>query len=150
MHTSDASWTPGRYSATDQKCTVFTGSPENKSIDLPPLKLTEIENPFLSLILLSDDGKPLKESSKLLLAIVGRGDNKDMGWNERRKSIADQWGTAPPQIEVIKARLSIASSKNLKLYPLTPDGRRLEAVKPDKGGFILGTAPTLWYELSEK
>src|SRR5207244_344464 len=95
--TSRPLWSPGRYSVLDQGAVIFTGSPENKIIDLPPLKLTDIDNPFVSLILVSQDNKPIAESSKLLLAIVGRGGNKNMGWNERRKSIADQWGSAPPQ-----------------------------------------------------
>jgi len=44
---------------------------------------------------------------------------------------------------------SIASSKNLKLYPLNPAGQRLQALdKADDGRFILGTTPTLWYELA--
>jgi len=74
-----------------------------------------------------------------------------MGWDDRRKSIADKWGSAPPQIEVIKGRLSLASSKTHKLYPLNPDGQRLEAVnRAGTTGFMLGTAPTMWYELSEK
>ncbi|HEV8292878.1 MAG TPA: hypothetical protein VGP94_13180, partial [Tepidisphaeraceae bacterium] len=102
----------GYYTVISDRAIIFTGFPQNKTIDLPPLKLTDVENPFISLILLSDDGKPLRESSKLLLALVGRGGNKDMGWNERRKSISDQWGKAPPQIELIKARLSLASSKS--------------------------------------
>jgi hypothetical protein len=141
----------GRYTVISDRAIIFTGFPQNKTIDLPSLKLTEIDSPFVSLILLSDDRKPLRESSRLLLAIVGRGGNKDMGWNEKRKSVSDKWGAAPPQIEVIKARLSLASSKSHKLYPLNPDGQRLEPLtKPDNAGFFLGTAATLWYELSDK
>jgi len=141
----------GRYTVLGDRAIIFTGFPRTKTIDLPPLKLTDIETPFLSLILLSDDGKPLKQSNKLLLAIVGRGGNKDMTWDARRKSISDQWGNAPPQIEVIKARFKLDGLKNLRLIPLTAAGQPTEAIaKPDPAGFILGNTPTLWYELSEK
>jgi len=144
-----AAYTQDAYVVMDDRAIVFAG--KATSVGIGKLSLDDVQSPFVSMILVSEDGKPITESQKLLLAIVGRGGNKDMAWDNKRKSVGDHWGNAPPQIEVIKGRLTLASSQNLKLYPLNSDGQRLEGLnKADKGGFILGTSPTLWYELSDK
>jgi hypothetical protein len=156
LQTSRAFWTQGRYTVIDDRALIFTGSPENesKTIDLPPLKLTNIQNPFVSLILLSGDDKPLRDSSRLLLAIVGRGGNKDMGWNEKRKSISDRWGSGPSQIEVIDAVLTIQlpGLQKQTISPLTESGQRAQPISLSihgaQTGFKLGTFPTLWYEIA--
>ncbi|HEV8604893.1 MAG TPA: hypothetical protein VGQ99_05985, partial [Tepidisphaeraceae bacterium] len=146
-----AFYTERGFTIRDDRAIIFTGFPENKTIDLPPLKLTNIQNPFISLILLSDDGKPLRESSKLLLSLVGRGGNKDMTWDPRRKSISDKWGSAPPQIEVITARLTLDSTHPLQVFALDPSGKRAglqpSPVDGNTAGFQFGTTPTLWYEI---
>ncbi len=145
-------YTESGFIIRDEQAIIFTGFPENKTLDLPPLKLTNIQNPFISLILLSDDGKPLRESSRLLLSLVGRGGNKDMTWNPPRKSISDKWGNAPPQIEVISARFTLDSTHPHQVFALDPSGKRADPPLANLGGntasFQFGTTPTLWYEIT--
>jgi hypothetical protein len=149
LQTSRASWTQGRYTVIDDRALIFTGFPENQTIDLPPLKLANIQNPFVSMILVSADDKPLRESKKLLLALAGRGGNKDLRWDEKRKSIGDRWGSAPPQVEVIKTKIQLDSSAPLRLYPLDPSGQRVQELLSNAAGtFDLGNSPTLWYEIA--
>jgi len=41
------------------------------------------------------DGRPLSESKKLLLAVVGKIANMGMQWNEKRTTVKDKWGQPP-------------------------------------------------------
>jgi hypothetical protein len=141
------------YSVVDERAVVITAHNVG-DIDLFPLRLTGVKTPFVSLILVSEDGKPIRESQKLLLGLVGRGGNKDMGWDENRKTISDKWGSAPPQIEVIDGLFSLDLAGPYNVFPLTESGQRAIAprreIQGNQEGFRLGSFPTLWYEIARQ
>jgi hypothetical protein len=75
-----------------------------------------------------------------------------MQWDAARRTISNRWGTAPSRIEVVKATLTLPSTRPLKAFALTPTGQRDREipVKTLPNGQIqldLGSSPTIWYEL---
>jgi hypothetical protein len=66
----------------------------------------DIENQFCALTLSSLDGKPISQSSLLLLTATGRAENTGSVWNARR-TMLDTWGGPPTRIEVIQGWLTL-------------------------------------------
>ncbi len=147
----------GRYVLNDPHAIVFVGfakpalfEGDSKSIEIGPLKIESMQSPFASLMLVpTNPTEPIATAKSLLLSAVGRGGNTNMKWDEARRTFSDQWGDAP-QVEVIKAKLSVAGS--FKVFALTPEGKRGNEVKSEsKDGktiFEIGGEPTIGYELS--
>jgi hypothetical protein len=144
----------GRYILKDPAGVVFCGfAAGSMPIDLGSLRVERLDTPFASLILVpANPAQTLDQADRLLLCVVGRGGNANMQWDAQRKTVSDHWGTAPPQIEPVAARLSLISPKPPKVICLTPAGAIGQTLNVTKSSdnvyqFDVGNSATLWYEI---
>jgi hypothetical protein len=114
-----------------------------------------IEQPeFAVLTLDSVDGKPIRDSSSLLLAAMNRAENSGMVWNEARNSVGKEWGTGPVQIYGLSGEVSVATTaRNATVYALDATGARGEVVpsKLENGQLTFRLDPqrkAVWYEIA--
>ncbi|MFN4243488.1 MAG: hypothetical protein ACK4PI_09645 [Tepidisphaerales bacterium] len=106
----------------------------------------EFGNGFASLMLVPLDGQSLSESRRLLLTVMGRAENLEMGWNADRTSVGERWGRGPVHVEGVPLVLRTGAGVRYDVFPLDVDGRRRAAI----GGMALQLGPqhrTVWYEL---
>jgi hypothetical protein len=88
------------------------------------------------------DGKPLRESRRVLVSVVGRVENTDMGWNEDRTSVGNDWGGPPVVAEAVEATITL---------PLKGTVSALDATGAPKGKVAFReTADGLAFETAEK
>jgi len=104
-----------------------------------------IENPFAAILLVSLDGKPLTESSRLLLTTGARTANTGMKWNDAHTTLVET-GTGPMMIEPVRGRITLRGFPKLSVQPLDGAGRALGSKSTISGGNIpLGKTVTPWY-----
>ncbi len=96
------------------------------------------------------DGKPVEQSSRILLVAAGRVENTGWKWNEAKTTVGGDWGKAPTVAEGIPAKLIFRGMDNFRVFALDPAGNRVgEVPVTDSGGdhsFGIGAQyKTLWY-----
>lgn len=92
--------------------------------DLQQIGLDSDDNGAVMLVSL--DGRPLEESTRLLLVCVGETRNSGSQWT----SPPFDWGSAPVQMQQIEATLSLPSSSLYKMTRLDPLGYSLADTPP--------------------
>ena len=112
-------------------------------------------NDFATVTLTACDSQPLQKSKRSLLTVVGRIENRNMGWNKDRTSVGDKWGEGPTQAEFVPLTLILAVDGPRQVWALDGNGRRKKKVGSEiKGGKLifstLSTSQTLWYEIAKK
>ncbi len=149
--------TGGDYTLIDTpRALTVTGFISGQKVEtkLGTLSVGTIGAGFGSLMLVAMDGKPLAESEKMLLTVVGRVENTGMKWNAERNSVGDQWGTGPIRAEAIPINFSLKTRGAGKVYALDGTGERRQPVPTATAagqlGFEIGVATgSVWYELSK-
>lgn len=96
------------------------------------------------------DGQPLSDSETVLLALVQRVENTNMGWNEERTSVGRHWGESPVVARGVPAELIWPGQSRPTVTALTPKGTRgaTAPVTETSGAWKLTLGPeleTLWY-----
>jgi hypothetical protein len=121
----------GRYTFIDERAAVFIGFNTGQlPIKFGPITLQSLDTAFATFILLpANPNEKLTEAKQLLLAAVGRAENTNARRSEDRRTVIN-WGTAPPRIETIKAKLQ-----------LPPDA----TIQP-----AFGTPGTIWYQITRQ
>ena len=115
----------------------------------------EVETDFCALTLVSLDGKPVRDSGRLLLTAGARAANTGMVWNARRTSLTD-WGGEPTRIEPVSGRVllrGLAAAKSVEARALGSGGQPLGAPAaagrtPDGWSIPIGSPPTVWYTIA--
>lgn len=99
------------------------------------------------------DDRALAASKHMLLTVCGRCENTGMVWDASGFKALKR-GTGPVLIEPVRGKVTLrglAAPETLQVYPLRPDGSRLDAVPVERDGgqlrFSLG-APTIYYEIT--
>jgi hypothetical protein len=106
---------------------------------------------FASLMVVPLDGKPIKESSRLLLTVIGRVENQNMGWNDARDSVSDQWGNGPTLAEIVPVSIQFKSIKAKVVKALDGTGKAVRTLKGTSNGFEINTSTkAAWYEITTK
>ena len=128
-----------------------------KSIDLGnvTVAMDTTPNNWATITLTSLDGKPVEESSRILLVAAGKAENTDWKWNENKTSLGRNWGNAPTRVEGIPAKLTFSNMDNFKVQPLDTYGTPGEEILIKKKGreisFGIGAQyKTLWYIISRE
>ena len=109
---------------------------------------------FLSVALVSRDGKPIADSNSLLLTAASRFENQDDVWNTARTSVGNQWGHGPVLGHAAPASIGIETGATAAtVYALDATGARLKTVPSTltngKLQFHVGPdAGTVWYEIA--
>lgn len=118
------------------------------------LKTETFGNNFAAVTAVATDGRPLTQSGRILISVVGRAQNQAMGWNSDRTSVGSQWGRGPTIVQHIPTQLSLHTRGALKAYVLDSTGKRLKPATASfaDGTLTLTTQPedaTVLYELAE-
>ena len=85
---------------------------------------------------------------RLLINAAARAQNTGMQWDADRRSVSTHWGTAPVQIEVVNATLSLPGMwKHATALDAAgkPAGKELAQIVGDRTLIQLGTAPAMAY-----
>ena len=136
------------YTVNSPAVRAAVGYLGGRSVTLGDVIITmpETESNWASIAMAALDGKPISESSKILLVAAGRVENTNMGWNETRTSVSDKWGTEPTIAEGIPATINFTESKKLRIQALDGTGMPKSDVPCEEGKFIIGAKyETLWY-----
>jgi hypothetical protein len=110
---------------------------------------------FAGLTLVDLEGRALAASGRALLTLVGRAENRNMGWNVDRTSVGDQWGEGPVMAEGIPCEVSLRVGGHRVVWALDGSGRRREHVPAVRrsGALVFKTDPryrTVWYEIADR
>jgi hypothetical protein len=123
-----------------------------KTIDLGnvTIAMDTTPNNWATITVTALDGKPVSESSKVLLIAAGRVENTDMQWNKDKTSVGEDWGKTPTRAEGIPARLVFKNMNKFKVNALDPSGNTGTEIAVSKKGedqsFSIGAQyKTLWY-----
>ncbi len=108
---------------------------------------------FAAMTLTAMDKLPFAKSKSVLLTLVGKVENQEMGWNKDRTSVGNQWGHGPVIAEGIPCKVSLPGKIGYKVYALNASGKRdHQVISVITAGMIVFTVSptdrTLWYEIS--
>jgi len=135
------------------KC--FAGLIAGRRLQLGELDLRFAPNtvPFAAGGLASLDGQPIATSKRMLLTLVGRAENPNMGWNAARDSVGSNWGQGPPYLSSPSGALKLwTSALGARVWALDERGARRFPVPSQVRGGALRFSPsnlwrTCWYEI---
>lgn len=111
-----------------------------------------VTTPFAVVALSSLDGRPLRESTRMLLTAVGRSENTEMVFSITRTQLLEH-GHGPILVEPISGRVTVATGRSgCWIYALAPDGARalLRQVPTSDGRIAVdmgAESGTIYYEL---
>ncbi|MEK7477072.1 MAG: cellulase family glycosylhydrolase [Candidatus Coatesbacteria bacterium] len=74
------------------------------------LEIGKVKNSSACVAIVALDGKPLADSSRVLVSIAARVENQGMKWNADRTSIGRDWGHGPTIAERVPATLTLPGS----------------------------------------
>ena len=97
------------------------------------------------------DDKPIAQSGRILLVVVGDVENTNMGWNKTRTSVDSKWGTAPTVAQGVTATIDLPGT--IRLQVLDGTGRPVGEVPVTyrAGGTectVGSQYHTLWYAVT--
>jgi len=125
-----------------------------RSIELGNVTITmdTTEYNWATITLTSLDGKPVDNSSSILLVAAGRVENTGMGWNEEKTSVGAEWGEPPSLAEGIPAYITLSEMDRFKVFALDTLGHKDQEIKVKRKKqqytFAIGAQyKTLWYLL---
>ena len=146
----------GRYRAVGISAQSVVGYVGGQTVTLGQntLAFSAFGNNFAAATLTAMDRRPLAESRRLLLTLVGRVENQDMGWNAGRTSVGDKWGHGPTVAEGIPATVTLKTNAARHVWALDGTGKRVGDVPATfaDGRLTFTVGPqfkTLWYEVGE-
>ncbi len=118
----------------------------------------KVESPFSAVFLSSVDELPIKNSTHLLLTVVGRCRNK----GQEYMRVNNEWklknlGNMPVLMEPVNLNIEISNNKNFEIYALDINGKRVRKIGDlnSKDGKIslnlnTGNEKSVYYEIVER
>jgi hypothetical protein len=145
----------GRFIFADSNADVFIGFATGAmpvEFGVSKARIESLDTPFATITITpAGEKRTLVNGDKLLITAIGRAQNTNMGWNADRTSVGSNWGTAPTQIEVIRAVISLPGRWN-RAFALDADGKPtgsdLATVHGDRTQMQLGATPAIAYVIS--
>ncbi|MBC8103933.1 MAG: carbohydrate binding domain-containing protein [Cytophagales bacterium] len=129
----------------------FLGGGSEVRLGSARIQVASFGNNFCALTLTPLDADT--RSPSLLLTLVGKVENANMGWNGRRTSVGNQWGTGPSLAEFVPATVTVPAPPGSLVWALDATGRRSRAIPVTFAGGLLtfrtdAAARTVWYEIA--
>jgi len=144
------------YLATGDKAVAAAGFVGGQTVTLGSavFQFPSFGDNFAGLTLASLDNISISHSKRLLLTLVGKAENQNMGWNANRTSVGDTWGQGPVSTEGIPATVEVTINGPRQVWALDPTGAHQQLVPSvyDKGVLTFTTGPvyqTVWYEITQ-
>ncbi len=123
-----------------------------KNIDLGNITIAMDTTRFnwATITLTALDGKPVEQSSRILLVAAGRVENTGWKWDADKTTLGGEWGNAPTIAEGIPAKLIFKGMDKFAVFALDPAGNQGKEVPVSRSGgelsFGIGAQyKTLWY-----
>ncbi len=145
------------FVASSPRVVVVTGWVGGQSVQAGDTVLTfgSFAGNFATATLTPMDGKPLNESHRVLMTVVGRAQNQNMGWNATRNSVGENWGYGPVQVDGIPLHVQTRVSGMRKIFALLNTGARGRQIDAqlENGALKFSVSPemnTTWYELVQE
>jgi hypothetical protein len=115
---------------------AVVGNIGGASVGAGALKVTcgRFGRDFASISAISLDGRPLDESSRVLITLVARAANQGIKWNDAHNSVNANWGHGPTVVERVPATITLTGNAKRSIYALASDGSRKRAIRPDTDG----------------
>ncbi len=140
------------YTANSLSAQAVAGYVGGQAVTLGDNVLTfpAFGNNFAAVTLTAMDQKPTARSERLLLTLVGKVENQDMGWNADRTSVGDQWGQGPTMAEGVPATVTLKTDGPRTVWALDGTGAHKQSVPAlyAHGTLTFAVGPqfkTLWY-----
>lgn len=116
------------------------------------LETGNIQPNYGIVLLSSTDGARTGENGSSILLVASHTENQNMGWNEDRTSVGQNWGTGPSQVTSFNVTLTMPASTTVRCYALDGQGQRVKEVPVsiEGGKTNIEVGPeyhTLWYEI---
>ncbi|OHT08200.1 hypothetical protein TRFO_23346 [Tritrichomonas foetus] len=112
----------GKFMAKGATVNFGTGFIDQFCFDDFTINVTREENDTVTVGIASLDERPLNESTRILLSIVGKVANSNQQWIENRTSTRGSWGEAPVLAQFIPFDLEMKSETVPNITILNPDG----------------------------
>jgi hypothetical protein len=115
------------------------------------IEVGRMPRPYACVEMVAIDGKPIAQSSRVVLAVAARVENRHMGWNSDRSTVGKEWGEGPTIAEPVPITVTVPGT-GWKAQAL--DGRgapKEDIVTVAAGGgtrISVQTPTTLWYALT--
>jgi len=112
------------------------------------IEVTKAANGWAAVAVGALDGKPIGESTRVLVVAVGRVENSDMGWDDNRRTVSNHWGRAPVVAEGIEATLRVPGRGKVLALDGTGTPKGDVPSEEENGGLTFKLGPqhqTLWY-----
>ncbi len=147
------------YTANAPAAQTFAGYVGGQTVTLggSTLAFPLFGNNFAAMTLTAMDRKPLSQSRRILLTLVGKVENTGMVWNADRTSLGEQWGHGPILAEGIPAAITLKTdgTPGRQVWALDATGKRGTAVPVTaaNGSLSFTVGPqfkTVWYEIGNK
>lgn len=116
------------------------------------VKVNKAEGNWAAVAVAALDGKPLAESSRILVVAAGRVENTNMGWNAERTTVQNKWGSAPVVAEGIDAEIRLPAGKNASALDGAGKPRQPLELETIDSRTVLTIGPryqTLWYGITQ-
>jgi len=127
---------------------------DQQTITVATFAFPAFGNNFAAVTLTAMDQKPTAQSQRLLLTLVGKVENQNMGWNADRTSVGDQWGHGPTLAEGIPATVTLKTDGPRSVWALDGTGKHSQRVPAAyaNGTLTFTVGPqyqTLWYAVEK-
>lgn len=139
------------YRAQSPSCVALAGYVGGQTISVGPLTLAfgKFGNSFAACTVTAMDGKPLAQSKRLLLTLMGKAANQDMKWDATHHGLID-WGHGPTVVEGVPATITLPADSVRHVYALDGKGRRVKEVPLAGMQSTVGPEDrTVWYEMAQ-
>jgi hypothetical protein len=158
--TGEITWVPGKdrpvFTVEAPAFRMVAGAISGRGFRLGDVGVDvgKFGNPSGCVTLAALDGKPLRESARVLVSAAARVENQGMGWNADRTSVGRDWGKGPTIAETMPVSLELPG-KGWIARPLDGAGRpgnKLGTVLSAGGSQVALNAPgnaiSLWFLLT--
>ncbi len=135
---------------------AIVGFAGGRTLDLSGfvVEMAPTDRNFLSLTLISMDGKLIDASASLVLTALDKAENVGLEWNDERTFAANSWRQGPTMVETVRAAITIpTTARTATVHALDETGSRSKAIPSDLSAgrltFHIGPQDkALWYEIS--
>lgn len=136
----------GLYAIASENAVMLTGRTERFGAVTNGVSVQIAGPASASIMIVPLDGKPLEQSTKILITACGRCENTGMEFSEDRRTVGRSWGTAPVRIEPVEGQITLPSSGKWTCKPLNADGTvRREVPCRDNRMELKAEYETMWY-----
>ncbi|MFN4216857.1 MAG: hypothetical protein ACK4HQ_05610, partial [Brevinematales bacterium] len=131
-----------------EKAFLLTGNVKGLSLTNEGM-LVEVDRDSMwgAIALCTLDDTSWRQTKKILVVMVGKGENTAMKWNSTRTSVGDKWGRLPYRLYQPSWRLYLPG---FRAFLLDERGVKTREVFASDGWFVFGKETTPWIVLERK